>query len=158
MPQFPSWTLLRHTSRSNAMRFGINNLGSLLAYGLSAVGLVFSLLVLMGGEEQLDRNVSASIWITILMFFLAIAGAIFSSVRGLVINPASLRGTLVGLGSLVGILILSYLISSGSDFESYKNISETGSRWVSTGLNMTYIITLVAAGVVVFSSVNRLGK
>ena len=140
------------------MRFGLNNLGSILAYGLSAVGLIFSLLVLLAGEESLDANVSASIWVTILMFVVAIAVAVLSSVRGLLINPASLRGALVGVGSLLGIVLVSYLISSGSDYESYKNISESGSRWVSTGLNATYIITLIAAGTVLYSSVHRLGK
>ncbi|MEY4460472.1 hypothetical protein EBT31_13945 [bacterium] len=140
------------------MRFGLNNLGSILAYGLSAVGLIFSLLVLLAGEESLDANVSASIWVTIAMFLVAIAVAVLSSVRGLLINPASLRGALVGVGSLLGIVLVSYLISSGSDYESYKNISESGSRWVSTGLNATYIITLIAAGTVLYSSVHRLGK
>lgn len=140
------------------MRFGLNNLGSILAYGLSAVGLIFSLLVLLAGDESLDANVSASIWVTILMFFVAIAVAVLSSVRGLLINPASLRGAVVGVGSLLGIVLVSYLISSGSDYESYKNISESGSRWVSTGLNATYIITLIAAGTVLYSSVHRLGK
>ncbi len=140
------------------MRFGLNNLGSILAYGLSAVGLIFSLLVLLAGEESLDANVTASIWVTIAMFFIAIAVAVLSSVRGLLINPASLRGALVGVGSLLGIVLVSYLISSGSDYESYKNISESGSRWVSTGLNATYIITLIAAGTVLYSSVHRLGK
>ena len=80
------------------MRFGLNNLGSILAYGLSAVGLIFSLLVLLAGEESLDANVSASIWVTIAMFLVAIAVAVLSSVRGLLINPASLRGALVGVG------------------------------------------------------------
>jgi len=140
------------------MRFGLNNLGSILAYGLSAVGLIFSLLVLLAGEESLDANVSASIWVTIAMFLVAIAVAVLSSVRGLLINPASLRGALVGVGSLLGIVLVSYLISSGSDYESYKNISESGSRWVSTGLNATYIITLIAAGTVLYSSFHRLGK
>jgi len=48
----------------------------------------------------------------------------------MLINPASLRSSAIGFGALAGILILSYAISSGSDYESYKNISESGSRWV----------------------------
>ena len=140
------------------MRVGLNNIGSIIAYGLSAVGLIFSLLVLLAGDESLDANVGASIWVTIVMFIVAIAVAVLSSVRGLLINPASLRGALVGVGSLVGIVLLCYLISSGSDYASYKNISESGSRWVSTGLNATYIITLIAAGTVLYSSLHRLGK
>lgn len=140
------------------MRFGLNSIGSILAYGLSAVGLIFSLLVLLAGEESLDANVGASIWVTISMFLVAIAVAILSSVRGLIINPASLRGAVIGVGSLLVIVLVSYLISSGSDYESYKNISESGSRWVSTGLNATYIFTLIAAGTVLYSTVHRLGK
>jgi hypothetical protein len=45
------------------MRFGLNNIGSIIAYGLSAVGLIFSLLVLLAGDESLDANVGASIMV-----------------------------------------------------------------------------------------------
>ena len=119
---------------------------------------MFSLLIFFGGEDNLEFNVGASIWVSFAMFFVAIALAIFSAVRGMLINPASLRSSAIGFGALAGILILSYAISSGSDYESYKNISESGSRWVSTGLNATYIMALLSVGVVLYSSLSRLRK
>ena len=119
---------------------------------------MFSLLIFFGGEDNLEFNVGASIWVSIAMFFVAVGLAIFSAVRGMLINPASLRSSAIGFGALAGILILSYAISSGSDYESYKNISESGSRWVSTGLNATYIMALLSVGVVLYSSLSRLRK
>lgn len=135
-----------------------DKISRLLAIVLGSIGLVFTLLIFFGGESSLETNVSISIWISIAMFFIAIGLAIFSAVRGMIINPASLRGSAIGFGALAAILAISYMISSGADFESYKNMSESGSRWVSTGLNATYIMTLLSVGAIVFSSLNRLRK
>lgn len=135
-----------------------DKISRLLAIVLGSVGLVFTLLIFFGGESSLETNVSISIWISIAMFFIAIGLAIFSAVRGMIINPASLRGSAIGFGALAAIVAISYMISSGADYESYKNMSESGSRWVSTGLNATYIMTLLSVGAIVFSSLNRLRK
>ncbi|MSP66449.1 MAG: hypothetical protein EXR22_06945 [Flavobacteriaceae bacterium] len=135
-----------------------DKISRLLAIVLGSIGLVFTLLIFFGGESSLETNVSISIWISIAMFFIAIGLAIFSAVRGMIINPASLRGSAIGFGALAAILAISYMISSGADHESYKNMSESGSRWVSTGLNATYIMTLLSVGAIVFSSLNRLRK
>ena len=135
-----------------------DKISRLLAIVLGSIGLVFTLLIFFGGESSLETNVSISIWISIAMFFIAIGLAIFSAVRGMIINPASLRGSAIGFGALAAILAISYMISSGADFESYKNMSESGSRWVSTGLNATYIMTLLSVGAIVFSSLNGLRK
>jgi hypothetical protein len=135
-----------------------DKISRLLAIVLGSIGLVFTLLIFFGGESSLETNVSISIWISIAMFFIAIGLAIFSAVRGMIINPASLRGSAIGFGALAAILAISYMISSGADYESYKNMSESGSRWVSTGLNATYIMTFLSVGAIVFSSLNRLRK
>ena len=135
-----------------------DKLSRLLAIALGGIGLVFTLLIFFGGDEALEGNVGASIWVSIGMFFLAIALAVFSAVRGMIINPASLKTSAIGFGGLAAILIISYAMSSGADYESYKNISESGSRWVSTGLNATYIMTLLSVGAILFSSLNRLRK
>jgi hypothetical protein len=130
-----------------------DKISRLLAIVLGSIGLVFTLLIFFGGESSLETNVSS-----IAMFFIAIGLAIFSAVRGMIINPASLRGSAIGFGALAAILAISYMISSGADYESYKNMSESGSRWVSTGLNATYIMTFLSVGAIVFSSLNRLRK
>jgi hypothetical protein len=135
-----------------------DKLSRLLAYALGGIGLVFTLLIFFGGDDALEGNVGASIWVSIGMFFLAIGLAVFSAVRGMIINPASLKGSAIGFGALVAVLLISYLMSSGSDYESYKNISESGSRWVSTGLNATYIMSLLSIVAVLLSSVSRLRK
>ena len=135
-----------------------DKISRLLAIVLGGLGLVCTMLIFFGGESSTETNVGAAIWVTIAMFLVAIGLGLFSAVRWMMINPASLRGSLIGFGALAAILALSYMISSGADYESYKDISESGSRWVSTGLNVTYIMTLLSIGVVLFSSLIRLRK
>ena len=135
-----------------------DKISRLLAIVLGGLGLVCTMLIFFGGESSTETNVGAAIWVTIVMFLVGIGLGLFSAARGMMINPASLRGSLIGFGALAAILALSYMISSGADYESYKDISESGSRWVSTGLNVTYIMTLLSIGVVLFSSLIRLRK
>ncbi len=73
-------------------------------------------------------------------------------------NPQALRGAFIGIGAFAIILLVSYLFASGSDFEQYKNASETTVRWVNTGLNMFYIVSFITFGVVVYSGVARFFK
>lgn len=135
-----------------------DKISRLLAIVLGGLGLLCTMLIFFGGESSTETNVGAAIWVTIAMFFVGIGLAIFSAIRGMIINPGSLRGSVIGFGALAAILALSYMISSGADYESYKDTTESGSRWVSTGLNVTYIMTLLSIGVVLFSSLIRLRK
>jgi hypothetical protein len=48
-------------------------------------------------------------------------------------------------------------VADGSDFAEYKSMTESGSKWVSTGLNAFYIMMVLSVGAVVFSLLYRSG-
>lgn len=141
----------------------LSKYGKWIAAALGAIGTLLSLLIFAAGnttpEEKvaLDGAVGSALLFTYLVGLVGALVAVGSSVRGLIINPQGVRSAAVGVGALLVVFVLSFLMADGSDFEQYKNINESGSKWVSTGLNAFYIMMLLSVGAVVFSLVYRSG-
>lgn len=137
--------------------------GKWIAMALGAVGTVLSLLIFTTGnttEEEkmaLDGFVGNALVFTYIVGLVAAVAALGSSVRGLLINPKGLRSAGIGVGSLLAVFVVSYIVADGSDYALYKNMTEGGSKWVSTGLNAFYIMMVLAMGAVIFSLVYRSG-
>lgn len=110
-------------------------------------------------KEENDAVISAFVsygkWLIIIGFF----AAIFSFIYSIIVNPSQLKGVLVGLGAVVVIGGLSYLMADGSDFMKYKGLVDEGtSKMVSAGLNAFYIVGALAILSVLYSGVARLTK
>lgn len=86
--------------------------------------------------------------ITYLLLAIAVIVSLVFTLKNLFSNPANLKKTLyviVGLAVVVGI---SYVLSSGSDVaEEYQAMSnETTIKRIGMGLNVFFILTIVAVG------------
>jgi hypothetical protein len=125
-----------------------------LQIALMVLAVILWVVLLSGGEER----VNPMIYLGYVAFFLAIGIAIFAFVNSMLNNPQALKGALLGLAGFAVIFLISYLMASGSDFESYKNATESTVRWVKTGLNAFYFITLITVLVVIYSGVARFLK
>jgi hypothetical protein len=123
------------------------------------IGLIPSLVVYFVEGEQLDKTVEYGLYLTYIISLVAIAAAIGGAVRGILINPNGVRSTVLGVGFLFAILVVSYLFADGSDYMEYQKMkmTESGSRWVSAGLNALNIILALATLSVVFSALYRAG-
>ena len=133
---------------------------TIVAAVVALVGMIPSLLILFTEGESMEKWVEISILITEAALFLSVLAAIGSAIKGLTVNPKGIRQVLIGMGLLVVLVGLTYAFASGADFEQYTKIrvTESGSRWISTGLNTTYIMMLASVGAVAFSIVYRLRK
>jgi hypothetical protein len=76
------------------------------------------------------------------------------------IFAGNLKKTLLVVGAFLAVVVISYVISSGSVVGlpkiDGKAISESTSKWVSTGLNTFYILAIAAIGSMVFSGVKKI--
>lgn len=123
--------------------------------GLMLIGVVLWLMVIYGGDDSVGPILT---W-GYIIFFIAIALALVSTVNGVLVNPAGLKNMLIGLGIVVAVFGLSYVLADGSDFATYKvPTDESTSKLVSTGLNAFYIVGLLAVLSVVYSGVARFFK
>ncbi len=88
--------------------------------------------------------------ITYLLLAIAVAVSLIFTIKGLFANPKSLKKTLMVIGGFVLVVIFSYVLASGTDvsIEEMANrgiaTSETTIRRIGTGLNMFFLLVLIA--------------
>lgn len=101
-------------------------------------------------EASQSGTMSAMFMLTYLLLGIAIVFSLFFSLKNQLSNPASLKKTLFGVGGFLLVVIVSYVLASGSDV----SVDEMANRGISTtegtikqigmGLNIFFILTVVA--------------
>lgn len=89
-------------------------------------------------------------------FILAGATALIGAVANLITKPKGAKNLLIGVGGILVVYIIAYLMSTGSDYEMYKETSETASHWSGSLLYTFYILAVLAIGSIVFSGIYRM--
>ncbi|MGB5460703.1 MAG: hypothetical protein WBM91_11760 [Eudoraea sp.] len=88
--------------------------------------------------------------ITYLLLAIAVAVSLLFTLKSLFANPQSLKKTLMVIGGFIVVVIISYVLASGTDvsIEEMANrgiaTSETTIRRIGTGLNMFFLLVLIA--------------
>jgi hypothetical protein len=83
--------------------------------------------------------------LTYVLSFVAILGAVISSVLFIVHNPKGAKKILIGIGVLAVICIIAYSISSGElgpDYAKYDVTTESKSKLIDMGMYLTVILGL----------------
>ncbi|MBT3647493.1 MAG: hypothetical protein HN542_04545 [Flavobacteriales bacterium] len=88
----------------------------------------------------------------------AIVAAVAGSVVSIMMKPESLKGSLIGIGAMLVVFALSFVLADGSVEPMYGDITESTSRWSGAGLYTFYILFVLAVLSIVYSSVSRLMK
>lgn len=120
---------------------------------IALLSLVFLSLVMAKGEGDNESWISALIYLSYVILFACIAIVLIYIFKNLLSNKQILKRTLVTIGIFGVVLLLSYIFADGSDVYSVKKellVSGSASKWVSTGLNMSYILGLVSLGSLFF--------
>ena len=120
---------------------------------IAVLSLVFLALVMANGDGNNDSWISALIYLSYVILFACVAIVLIYVLKNLFTHKDTLKRTLITLGILAGVLVISYVVADGSDVYNVKKellVSGSSSKWVSTGLNMTYILGTVALGSLFF--------
>ena len=125
-------------------------LGNIALWGISGLGVVFFVMIMMG----MDSGIDAGLYLTYLAFGIGILLALLSGVMSLT-QGGDIKGSLMPVGAFVALFAISYLLADGSVKPEW-NLSESASKLISTGLNMTGIALLVAAGVAIYGGVKKI--
>ena len=134
--------------------------------GLS--GAICLFIVMGSGDETIKMNasqgdfsvVSPLISIAQVTLFLTVAATLIFSLKALFANSEKLKKALIFVGIFVFIVGVAYFSSSGVEtpLKDGKFLSESGSRWVETGIRTFYILSISAILAMAFSGVKRLIK
>lgn len=134
----------------------------LLVIGV-AVGLVYFLAIRGVEKEQVAFLIQTDIIAYLTYAFLAIS-AVIAIIAPIVIiakNPKNAIGVLVGIVILVGLFFLAYVLASGAidtDVMQRKEIAESTSKLVGTGIILTYILAGLALVTMAVSGLTRMFK
>ncbi|MBK6341566.1 MAG: hypothetical protein IPF41_02975 [Flavobacteriales bacterium] len=124
-----------------------NSIGRIAQWALMGLGVLFTIMIFTGS----DLGIDGGLWVTYIAMAVATVAAVGFSVTGLT------RKSLIGIGAFVGLLLVAYLISDGSDAGKY-NITEGASKWIGAGLITMYVALIGAIGAIVYGEVTRMLK
>ena len=132
--------------------------------GLS--GAICLFIVMGSGDEAIKMNasqgdfsaVSPLISIAQVTLFLTVGATLIFSLKALFANTEKLKKASIFIGIFLLIVGVAYISSSGVEtpLKDGKFLSESGSRWVETGIRTFYILSISAILSMVFSGIKRL--
>ena len=138
---------------------------SIIALVLAVVGIIFGLLITMGDLETLGEPgsmIDNMMYVAYVVFAIAIALVLIYVIKGLF--TGNIKKTLLSLGVFVGIILVSYLMASGTDLdltpfiEKGQDITETTSKNVGAGLYTFYALAVLAIATMALSGIKKIVK
>lgn len=133
---------------------------------IAAIVISVLSLVFLGGLMASDDAANSS-WITPLIYLsyviliACIALVLIYVFKNLFSNKEDLKKTFIIIGLFIGALLISFILSDGSEVRSVSNeviATESTSKWVGTGILLTTILAIVAILSVFWSGFNKIKK
>lgn len=111
---------------------------------------------------------STSLNIMFILMYILLAVAVFVSLvftlKNLFSNPKSLKKTLVVIGAFLLVVAISYALASGTDVSIDEmaargiDTSESTIRRIGTGLNVFFLLVVIAIGAMAWGGLKRMTK
>ena len=138
---------------------GLHKIFSIIALILAIVGIIFGLMIALGDSVGMIDNM---MYVAYAIFAITIALVLFYVIKGLF--TGDIKKTLISLGVFLGIVIVSYVMASGTDLDLQpfidkgQNITETTSKYVGAGLYTFYALAIFAIAATTLSGFKKLVK
>jgi len=136
--------------------------------GLMAFASIFFLLLLFKGDQVIMSDVGVQnqlvgpfLGVTYVFLVIAVLIALAFALFQIIDKPQDAKASLLGIGAIAVILVVSYFLASGVDYVNYPasmNITEQTSRLSGMGMNAMYISLAAAVGVTFFAEIQRIFK
>ncbi len=133
-----------------------------LMFLIIAIGGLFMILTFVdfdsSGEEAICNlcwPTGAFLGLAYVLLGLSTLAAIAGAIIGAIVNPKGIKGTLIGLGAMAVIVIISYVLASDEVYSTYKGVSATASKWSGVGLYTFYILFVLAILSIIYSAISR---
>jgi hypothetical protein len=97
------------------------------------------------------------LYVTYFLFFVAVAAAVGFPLINAGKSPGSFKKSLIGVGALVGLFVVSFAIagSSVTEDQALKGITESTSKMIGAGLIMLYLSMIIAVVGIVYSEISK---
>ena len=137
----------------------------IIKIGLIVIGLLSAVLWYMlpssdmpAAEAAQSGAMNGMFIITYILLGIAVVAALLFTLKNLFSNPQGLKKTLFVVAGLAIVVGISYVLSSGTDVapEYMAMSSESTVKKIGMGLNVFFILTVVAVVLMVLPGVKRL--
>ncbi|WP_299885004.1 hypothetical protein [uncultured Lacinutrix sp.] len=135
---------------------------------LGVLGIIFLARIVSTGDEEVKKLAAAGdtglmepmTWIAYIVLAIAIALVLVFVLRNLFSNSNNLKKTLMSIGAFVLVLLFGYIMANGVEtpMQDGKMLSESGSKWVGTGLYMFYALAIIAVVTMLFTGIKKMIK
>jgi hypothetical protein len=102
-------------------------------------------------------SIDIGLYLSFLLLGLATAAAVLLPLINAIKHPAGLVKSLIGVGALVVLFIVSYSLS-GSELSAKAvalGVDESGSKLIGAGLILFYLVFVISVVGVVYSEINK---
>ena len=129
-----------------------------VALALGVIGTLLALLIMSGSDGMIDNM----LYVTYLVLAIVIALILIYVIKGLF--AGNIKKTLTTVGLFLAVILISYLISSGTDLNLDKlnekglGVTETVSKNVGAGLYAFYFLMVIAIASIFLSGAKKLFK
>ena len=139
----------------------MKNLPQYLMYVLLLVGAIVFVVALSADESDPSSYgaYNAMIYTTYIYFGVCILLTLVSAVVNSIVKPETLKGSLIGIGSMAVVLLIGYGMASGEVLSYYpEDTTETAVKLSGGGLYALYILSGLAVLSIIFSNVWKIVK
>jgi magnesium-transporting ATPase (P-type) len=133
---------------------------------VGVVAAIFLIRIIGVGDEEIkagqDSVVQPLMYMAYVALILTIVAVLFFTVINLIKKPALLKKTLINVGLFALVVVVGYVLSSGTDLDLKPFISkgldvtENTSKYVGMGLITFYILTAIAIVAMIYTGVKKL--
>ena len=135
----------------------LHKIFKIVALLLGLAGVVFWFLLISKGDDYVKmtgQGVSPMLYTGYIIMAVVVLMVVVSGVLA-----GNVKKTLMSVGAFLAVVVISYVMASGSTeglpLVDNEMVSESTSRWVGTGLIAFYILAVAAIGSMVFSGVKK---
>jgi len=132
---------------------------------LMVIGLLGAVLWFMLPERDMPAAeaaqsgaMNAMFIITYILLGVAVVASLLFTLKNLFSNPAGLKKTLFVVGGFVLVVVISYVLSSGTDVApEFMAMSDEGTvKNIGMGLNVFFILTIIAVASLIIPGIKNM--
>ena len=135
---------------------------------LGLLGMIFLSLVFFTGDDTIKMAAASGdygvitpiILLSQIVLFIAVLVTLTFSLRGISKDKTKMKNALKSTGLFLMVILIGFLLSNGVEtpMRDGKVLSAMGSRLVGTGINVFFILTIIAVCLMVFPGTKKIFK
>lgn len=136
----------------------VNQIGMAVIMAIGVVLMVMTMGIEVTDEgECLNCGIEGTfIGLSYVLLVIAVIAALAGTVMTAISNPKKLIGSAIGIGAMIVIFVISYVLASDEVVKSYGDITATTSKMVGAGLFTFYILLVLAVLSIIYAGISRL--